>query len=78
MAITRRSARFGQLAGDVDQLLTQRGLNVAAHVVDDVLNGRIADVAALLGIAQRASLNLAPATLPRSVADAITDAASSM
>ena len=78
MAITRRSARFGQLAGDVDQLLTERGLSVAPHVVDVVLNERIADVAALLGISARASLDLTPATLPRSVADAITEAASSI
>jgi len=87
VAITRRSARFGQLAGDVDQLLTERGLSVAPHVVDVVLNERIADVvlneriadvAALLGISARASLDLTPATLPRSVADAITEAASSI
>jgi hypothetical protein len=78
VVITRRSARFGQLAGDVDQLLTERGLSVAAHVFDVVLNERIADVAALLGISARASLDLTPASLPRSVADAITEAASSM
>lgn len=47
-------------------------------MVDVVLNERIADVAALLGISARASLDLTPASLPRSVADAITEAASSM
>lgn len=78
MAITRRSARFGQLAGDVDRLLTERGLSVAPYVVDVVLNERVADVAALLGVSARASLDLTPASLPRSVADAITEAASSM
>lgn len=62
MALTRRSARFGQRAGDVETLLTERGLSVAPHIIDVILNERIGAVAAVMGISARASLNLTQTT----------------
>ena len=71
MAITRRTARFAELASEAEAVLASRGLEVPIGLVDAAINESIERVALLMGIGTRASLNLTPDTLPTTLADAL-------
>jgi len=69
MALTRRTARFGEIATAADAELERRGARVPAADVDRALNARVERSAALLGIEPRAALRYAPPELPVWLAD---------
>jgi len=75
MALTRRTARFGELAAAADAELERRGAHVPAAEVDRALNARVEHSAALLGIEPRAALRYAPPELPVWLADELEPAA---
>lgn len=74
MALTRRTPRFGELAGAVDDQLAERGLAVERDVVDQVLRNRIDMVAAVMRVSPRAALGYTPADLQVILAETIVDA----
>lgn len=59
-AITRRTARFDDVATDVETECLHRGVMVRSELVDQVLNARIRHVAELLRIGDRAALRYCP------------------
>lgn len=74
MAITRRIARFRELAQRTDTLCTAEGLDVPAGLVDRLLNHHIETTALLLRISPRAALIYTPNDLPDTLTVALTAA----
>lgn len=70
MALTRRTPRFGELAGAVEDRLAERGLAVERDVVDQVPRNRIDTVAGAMRVSPRTALGYAPA-YPPSLAETI-------
>lgn len=60
MAITRRTARFAELAVEVERLCRVNGVDVEPRDVDAALNARVALVADRMRIGPRAALLYAP------------------
>ncbi|WP_186325335.1 hypothetical protein [Cellulosimicrobium sp. TH-20] len=75
MALTRRTARFGELARAADAELACRGVDVDAAAVDEALNARVARSAQLLGVEPRAALAYAPDDVAAWIADELAGAA---
>ncbi|MBD5788376.1 hypothetical protein IF650_19630 [Cellulosimicrobium terreum] len=69
MGLTRRTARFGQLAAAAGAELKSRGVVVDDPAIDDALNARVARSAELLGVAPRAALRYAPDDVAVWIAD---------
>ena len=68
MAITRRTARFDELATAVEEILARQGMHADAALVDRRLNERHQYVAALLGVTPHTALRSAPDHLPQLIA----------
>ncbi|MBX9244652.1 hypothetical protein ICW40_07490 [Actinotalea ferrariae] len=68
MAITRRTARFNELATRTEALLAEQGIVLEPSVIDRLLNAREEEVAQLLGVAPRTALGFAPDDLPQTIA----------
>lgn len=62
-AFTRRTARFGELAVEVDRLCLAEGAEVGQDDIDAALNARVALVAHRMRIGARAALVYAPDTV---------------
>lgn len=75
MALTRRTARFGELARAADAELARRGVDVDAAAVDEALSARVAHSAQLLGVAPRAALRYAPDDVAAWIADELATSA---
>lgn len=75
VALTRRTARFGELARAADAELACRGVDVDAAAVDEALNARVARSAQLLGVEPRAALAYAPDDVAAWIADELAGAA---
>lgn len=73
MALTRRTPAFAQFAQRTEQLLQERGVQVPGEQVDAVINYRVEQAAAQMGVTARASLRYAPADLPESTAALILE-----
>lgn len=71
MALTRRTARFGELAGQVESHLAGWGHAVGPEVVDAAVNHQCAHVAALLGVSPRSALAHATDHSALAVAEAL-------
>ncbi|GAC1381503.1 MAG: hypothetical protein NVSMB48_09650 [Marmoricola sp.] len=74
MALTRRTARFGDLARAVEDQLREQGLAVEPEVLDQILRNRIDTVAEVMRVSPRTALGYAPADLPVILAETIVDA----
>lgn len=72
VALTRCTARFGELASAVDAELERRGAHISAAVLDRALNARVDHSAQLLGVGPRAALRYAPPELPAWLAAELT------
>ncbi|MFS0701847.1 hypothetical protein AB6N24_17890 [Cellulomonas sp. 179-A 4D5 NHS] len=68
MAITRRTARFIELATEVEAVLAEQGLRADGAVIDRLLNERAEYVASLLGVPPHTALRSAPEHLPQLIA----------
>lgn len=77
MAITRRTARFNELATRTEALLAQRGIVLEPASIDRLLNAREEAVAQLMGISPRAALGFAPDDLPETITAEVMRAISS-
>lgn len=75
MALTRRTAQFGELARAADGELTRRGVDIDAAAVDEAPNARVAHSARLLGVEPRAALIYAPDDVALWTADELAGAA---
>ena len=75
VALTRRTARFGELARAADAELARRGVDVDAAAVDAALNARVARSAQLLGVEPRAALVYAPDDVALWIADELAGTA---
>lgn len=64
VALTRRTAAFGEIAISVEELLRAAGVEVPARVVDEALRERLDEVAAQMRITDRTALRHASADLP--------------
>ncbi len=73
MAVTRRTPAFDRLAQRTRQLLGDAAAQVTDEQIDAVLNYRIEQVAARIGVAPRTALRYAPADLPQTTAHLIVD-----
>lgn len=78
MALTRRTARFGELARLVEDQLRGRGLVLDAEIVDQILRNRVDAVAEVMRVTPRTALGYAPDDLPEIVVSAIVEAAQSI
>lgn len=73
MPLTRRTAQFRQLAEATEAAWRSAGGDVVVDVglVDELLNARVAHVAAMMRISPRAALRYAPPDLPTILAEAL-------
>lgn len=74
MPLTRRTAQFRALAEAIEAAWRSAGGEtelVDAGLVDELLNARIAHVAAMMRISPRAALRYAPDDLPAILAEAL-------
>jgi hypothetical protein len=78
MALTRRTARFGELAQAVEARLSERGVTLEADVVDRILRHRVDTVAAEMGLTPRTALAYAPDDLPEILANTVIKAIETM
>lgn len=74
MAITRRTARFNELATRTEALLAEQGIVLEPAVIDQLLNVREERVAQLMGVTPRTALGFAPDDLPEAIAAEVTEA----
>lgn len=74
MAISRRTARFNELATRTEALLAEHGIELEPAVIDRLLNAREEHVAQLMGITARTALRFAPDDLPEAIAAEVLDA----
>jgi hypothetical protein len=74
VALTRRTQHFGDLARAVEDQLRNRGLELDADVVDQILRNRIAADAEAMRVTPRTALGYAPDDLPAILAETITEA----
>jgi len=77
MALTRRTARFGDLAQAIDARLASLDIVVPTETVDRILNHHICKVAEMMRIGDRAALLYAPDDLPDAIAQTIVMASQS-
>lgn len=71
VTITRRTARFGELAAQVEERLAQLGIVVGPKGIDHDLRERVRAVADHLGVSDRTALNYAPDHLPDEIAQRV-------
>lgn len=74
MPLTRRTAQFRALAEATEAAWRSAGgdpVLVDAGLVDELLNARVAHVAAMMRISPRAALRYAPEDLPAILAEAL-------
>lgn len=76
VTLTRRTARFGELAASVGAALADDGVVVNPAGIDDMLRARIRSVGEQLGVSDRAALGYAPDDVVESVANEILGAVS--
>lgn len=60
MALTRRTAAFGEIARTTEELLEAAGIELPAQVVDEAIRERIHDVAEQMRITDRTALGYTP------------------
>jgi len=68
VTLTRRTARFGELAAQVEERLAQLGVVVDPKDIDEDLRTRIRAVAQQLGVSDRTALRYATDTLADEIA----------
>lgn len=69
--LTRRTARFGELAANVEDILADHGVLVDPTGIDENLRARIRSVGDQLGVSDRTALGYAPDEVANSVAGEI-------
>ena len=72
--LTRRTARFGELAANVEAALADNGVVIDPISIDDNLRARIRNVGDQLGVSDRTALGYAPDDVADSVASEILGA----
>jgi len=74
VTLTRRTVRFGELAGIVEAALADNGVVLDPTAIDENLRARIRGVGDQLGVSDRTALGYAPDDVANSVASEILGA----
>lgn len=74
VTLTRRTARFGELAAIVEAALADNGVELDPTGIDESLRARIRGVGDQLGVTDRTALGYPPDAVANSVADEILGA----
>lgn len=74
VTLTRRTVRFGDLAGIVEASLADNGMVLDPTASDEILRARIRSVGDQLGVSDRTALGYAPDDVANSVASEILGA----
>lgn len=69
--LTRRTARFGELAANIEAALADNGVVIDPNGIDNNLRARIRSVGDQLGVSDRTALGYAPDNVADSVASEI-------
>lgn len=78
MALTRRTARFGELTQAIEAGLAGQGIDLDQEIVDQILRNRIDAVAEVMRVTPRTALGYAPDNLPEILTSTVIQAIETM